>query len=182
MNNTKKLAFSSVLTAAATALLFIGGMIDVIDLSAAALAAFCVILGVIEFGYRYAALIYAASAVLAFLVLPGASKTPAIYFALFFGYYPIFKSVAEKVSVVFSWILKLIVYTAAYAVISLLITKVIFPSADFGFPLIETKWLFIILYFIGIIIFVLFDIALTRIITVYVSKLRHSLGIDKLLK
>lgn len=182
MNTTKKLAFSSVLTAVSTVILFIGDFIEVIDLSTAALAAFCVILGVIEFGYKYAALIYAASSVLSFLILPGAAKTPAIYFALFFGYYPIFKSVAEKASKTVSWILKLLVYTAAYTVISLLMLKILFPSADLGLPQIELKWLLLIFYFVCLIIFILFDIVLTRLITVYISRLRHSLGFDKLLK
>ena len=182
MNTAKKIAFCSVLTAVSSVVLFIGGFIEIIDLTAAAIASLCVILGVIEFGYRYSFLIYSVSAVLSFLVLPGAARTPALYFAVFFGYYPILKSVAEKAGIFLSWAIKILIFSAAYTVLSLLTAKIIFPQSDFGLPQPETKWLLAVFYFICLIVFILYDIALTRAITIYISRLRRAMGIDKLLK
>ena len=70
MKNTKKLAFSAIISSLAVVFLYIGALFDVLDLSVAALASLCVLWVMVEFGTRWALSVYAVTSVLALLRLP----------------------------------------------------------------------------------------------------------------
>lgn len=169
MKASKKIAFSSILAAVSVILMLIGSFFGSLDLTAAAIASFCIILAVIEMGYKSATVIYAVSSLLAILILP--SKMPAIYFLVFLGYYPIVKSLSEKLSLVISYIIKVFSYFAAYAVLSVIVIK-FFPAA-------EIKKYLLIGSLVGAAVFIIYDIALTRIIGAYCSSLRNRLGMNR---
>ena len=91
---TKKLVVSAMLCALGVILLMLGAFIEVIDLSVAVIASFLCIYAVIEIGGAYPWLIWIVTSLISLLFLP--LKTPAIFYALFAGYYPMVKEKLEK--------------------------------------------------------------------------------------
>lgn len=62
-------------------------------------------------GKRWAIGVFFSTAVLSFLFL--ADKETALVYTLFFGYYPLIKESVEKMSRLFSWIIKLVLFNCA---------------------------------------------------------------------
>ena len=176
---TKKLTLGAVLASIGVVLLIIGAMIEVLDLSMAALASFFCIFAVIEMGKGYPIMIYLATGILAVLIMPQ-SLSGWIYL-LFFGYYPILKEKLEKLPRGVAWGLKLAVFNTAVTVYAAICYLLFFGELEL--LLIEFSTLFggmsisgiliAIIYAVLNLIFVVYDIALTRIITLYLVKLRH---------
>ncbi len=175
---TKKMTLSAVLSAMGVVLLLIGAFIEVLDLSMAALASFFCIFAVIELGKGYPWMIYFVTSILSIILMP--QGLGGWFYLLFFGYYPIIKEKLEKLFPPVSWVLKLLVFNisvTAYAVIcfflfsgefELLLNEFasIFGSADLG------AVLGVIIYAVLNFIFVVYDVALTKLITLYLLKLR----------
>lgn len=174
MKTSAKISFGAILAALALVLLFIGGITSVLDLASAALASFCVIFAVIEMGYGSAFLVYAAASALGLMLLP--AKTPVMFFAVFFGYYPIIKSLAERLSTALSYVLKLLSYSAAFAAMTLLSLITVTDDISNGFSLTAV---YIILYFVCAAVFTVYDLALTRMISLYIRSLRKRLDIGR---
>ena len=165
---TRKLALASVLSALGVLLLTLGSFIEVLDLSMAALASLLVVLAVIELRGKYPYLIYAVTSVLGLLLLP--QKTPAVLYALFAGFYPILKAVLERCAPrVLAWIFKILSFNLCLLLACFVAVRLVLPDAT----LIATYWFW--LPVIGTPIFVLYDVALTRLITAYVMRWRARL-------
>ncbi len=177
MKPSVKVAFGAILTALSVILLFLGGITGTLDLAAAALASFCVVFAVIEMGYGSGFLVYAAVSVIGIMLLP--VKTPAIFFAAFFGYYPLVKSLSEKLSVVLSYVIKLAVYSVAYFVMIALSLVVITGDIAKSNNIVL---LYAALYLVCAVILIIYDIALTRVITAYITSLRKKLGMNRFKK
>ncbi len=173
MKLSKKIAFSSILTAISVILMLIGSFFGSLDLTTAALASFCVILAVIEMGPKSAILIYVVSSVLAIFILP--LKTPALYFLIFLGYYPVLKYFAEKLSKIISYVIKFISYSVSFAVLAVITLIFLVPEANVPAYLIPA------IYVGGGLVFFIYDLALSRVIGMYYIKLRKRLGLNKFL-
>ena len=165
-NRTKKIAFSAIVTALAVVFLYVGALFDVLDLSAAALASICVLWIMAEFGTRWALAVYAAVSILALLLLP--VKLPAVLFAGLLGYYPPLKALYErKLHGILQWAAKLLTLNAAVFVMILVVRYV---AA-------EALWFEVLLLVTANIVFVIYDIALTRLMRAYVLVWRKRLRI-----
>lgn len=165
-NHTKKLAFSAIVTALSVVFLYVGALFDVLDLSAAALASLCVLWVTVEFGTRWALAVYAATALLALLLLP--TKLPAVLYVGLFGYYPPLKAFYEqKLHGALVWVAKVVTMNAAVFVMILIVRYV---AA-------EALWFEILLLVTANIVFVIYDIALTRLMRAYVLVWRKRLRI-----
>ncbi|MCL2031489.1 MAG: hypothetical protein FWG93_08085, partial [Oscillospiraceae bacterium] len=92
---TKKITFSAMMLALALTLLALTAVLPVMDLSLCAAASVCIALTVARCGLGYGAMGYAAAAVLAFLLLP--DKASAVFFALAFGPYPLYRKLFTRV-------------------------------------------------------------------------------------
>ena len=164
-NKTKQLTFCAMFSALGVILLYLGSIIEVVDVSMAVIASLFCVLAVIEYGKGAPWMVFFVTAVLSLLLLP--NKSPAVYYAFFFGFYPILKAYFERLDKVRSWIFKEIVFNVCLAVIVVLIKLFFMPSVSIPF----------MLYAIAIVlcegVFVLYDIALTRLITFYLFRLRH---------
>lgn len=164
---TKNLTLCAMLCALGVILMTVGAFIQVLDLSAAALASLLSVIVVIEIGGAYPWALWASTSILA-LILPLPYKTPVFFYALFLGYYPILKSYFERLPRVISYILKLVSFHAALILIY------------FGFRLflpteleeLGGRWLLLATYALALICFVIYDFALTKIITVYLFRFR----------
>lgn len=164
---TSKTAACGLLSAFAVVLLYLGCLIEPLDLSLTVIASVCVIFTVIEMPGAYPWAVYAVTSALSLLLLP--SKLPALYFALFGGIYPILKEYFERLHPVISWVLKLSSFGTAFLLL------VVFVNYVFGIP--DTGIGFYPWLMLGsAAVFVLYDIALSRLITMYLLKLRKRLG------
>lgn len=167
---TKCLTVSALLAALGVVILALGSLLDTLDLSVAALASFFCIYAVIELRGWYPWAIWAVTAGLSLLLLP--QKSPALFY-LFLGIYPMFKEKIERLHIVVSWVLKLVWLHASGVLIFLGFHFLLAPNAEM-----ESRWWFLaILYVAAVFCFVLYDIALTRLITFYLARLKGRLGI-----
>lgn len=164
---TKYLTVSAMLCALGVILLSLGSLVDVLDITMAVLASLFCVYAVIEIGSAYPWLIWLVTSLLSLLLLP--MKTPALFYALFAGFYPILKEKLEKLSRPVSWVLKLVVFHVSLGVI-VLVLRLFFPATlDMG----RIRWMPLVLYLSCVACFVLYDYALSHMITFYLVKLRH---------
>ena len=165
IKGTRALTVSAILCALGVILLALGALLQVLDITMAALASFLVIFAVIELGGKYPFLIYTVTALLAMLLVP--YKTAPLMYLCFAGYYPLLKAALEgHLPKIWAWVLKLLAFNAALALTVFLAVKIF---AAFTVPAV---WYYYLLPVCSA-VFVLYDIALTRVITAYLLRWRH---------
>lgn len=173
MKKTKKLALASILSALGVVILLLGSIITVLDMTAVALASLLVMIAVIEIRGAYPYVIWAVTGLLALLLLP--DKFGALLYAVFGGIYPILKAYFERVRGAFSWVLKFAAFNLMLSLMILVANFVLrLPDTGLGF----TLPLFALCNFT----FFIYDIAMTNLVTLYLVKLRKSLGLAKFFK
>lgn len=146
--------------------MFFGSATGVLDIACAGIASLLVLLAVIEIGGAYPFLIFAVTSVLSALVLP--DKFGALVYICIIGWYPMLKRLIEsRTRRTAGWILKIAVFNIALAGIFLLARFVL------GDNEINTVWLGAAMAVISNVSFILFDIALTRLITLYLFRYRQ---------
>ena len=151
-NKILKISVLSLLCALSVVLMLLGCVIQSLDLSAAVIAGIAVVIAVIEYGVGWSVMLYAATSVLAFVLLP--VKTPALL-----------ERIKNKWLV---WAVKIIgfnlFYTALIAAGNYLLN---IEDPIFSFN--------IFVYVLGNVTFAVYDIAFTRLITLYVTRIRRKL-------
>lgn len=165
MKHNRKIALSGMLCAVSVLIMLLGSLFQTLDLSTAAAAGLTVVFAMVELGKKYAISIYLASSLLAFLLLP--SKSPALIFAAFAGLYPILKASLQKIKTKWlAYVVKFIVFNTIFTAI-ILIAKNLIGLEDefynFGY----------LIYLLGNVTFLLYDIALDRLIMLYVLKVKR---------
>ena len=163
---TKNLTICAMLCALGVILMTVGAFIEVLDLSTAALASLLCIFVVIEIGGGYPWAVWAATSLLSLLLLP--QKTPAIFYALFLGYYPVLKAYFERLPQWISWVLKLVTFHASLGLIYLCL-KLFIPIAleELG-----QSWLLLGTYGLALLCFIVYDFALAKLLTAYLYSFR----------
>lgn len=160
----KQLTVCAVLSALGVVLLSIGHLIDVLDASLAVLASLVCIVAVIEYGKAAPWLVFSVTATLSLILLP--PNSAALMYLMFFGYYPILKEKLERLPRVLSWVVKELIFNTSMVLCIVLITMLFMPPTE------VSVWTYAILVVLCEVVFVLYDIALTRLITFYIYKLR----------
>lgn len=132
MTQTKKLALSGVFAGLTLALMWTGSLIPSMDYALPAVAGMFSLLLVMELNNGWVLGMYAAAAILSLLLLP--SKSAALLYAIFFGYYPVLKGFVEaKLPKWLAWICKFAVFNAAVISAYWLATQVFaIDLDDFG--------------------------------------------------
>lgn len=166
MKNTKKITFCAIMSALAAVVMLVA-YFPYFTYAVPAMAGLCVMAVVIEFGIKWSVLTYFSSAFLAFLFAETESKL--IYIA-FFGFYPILKCIIEKINKpIFEWIIKISIFNlciiALYTVFSELL---MFDMTEFGE---FAKYGVIGLLAVANVVFVVYDIALSRLAQYYLFKI-----------
>lgn len=170
----KRIVVSGVLVALSVIILYLGCAIEVLDLTMSAIVSLLVVVIVIEMGYKYAGFAYLATSILSLLLLP--QKSPAIFYTCFMGFYPIIKSHVERInSAILRWTVKLVVGNLALCAMFLLLS--LFVPEEF-----EGGWILVGTYILGLLAFIMYDIALTKLITLYFAKIRDRIKIYKYLR
>ena len=108
--STRRIAMCAVLCALAVVMLGLGAIIEVIDITAAAVAALVLLPILLCYGARYAWLSYAVTGVLGVLLMP--QSLGAWMFAGLTGFYPIVKQRLDRLPRVLSWVVKLLLLAA----------------------------------------------------------------------
>lgn len=173
MKKTKKMALAAILSALSVVILFLGSVINILDLTAVALASIVIMVAVIELGGAYPYLIWLVSGILALIIVP--DKFGALLYLVFGGIYPIFKSFFERLHYIISWVLKFSCFNTMLTLV-ILISKFVMHLPDTGFDF------ELVLYGICNFTFLLYDIATTQLITIYLVKLRKQLGLGNFFK
>ena len=159
-DSAKRISRLAVLTALGVVLLLLTNVVPAGKLGLMALASLPVCVSLMMYDRKWAAGVFAVTAVLGFLLFPG---TTAIGYALFFGYYPIAKSLFERVRGTWQpWVLKLALYSAAFAAYWYLAGALI-GGAD------AVPWY--IVFGIGAVVFVVYDLCYSLIICFYLDKI-----------
>lgn len=162
-NYTKKLAVSAMLAALSFVLMYIGALSGVFDLCAVTLGALGCAFAVIEMQGLWPWLVAGVTSVLCLILLP--DKFAALEYVVLGGVYPIVKSYCERLPKVYSWIVKLVYF-------NVLLTGCLFV-AKYVF-VIQEEWLAlnVAAYAFANVFFVIFDIALTMFVSLYLVRFR----------
>lgn len=168
MKKVKKITISAIFCAISVIMLYVGS-VTVLDYTLIAFASLFVVFAVIELGDSFPYLIYAVTSVLALLILP--NKSTALLYAMFAGYYPIAKAAFERKHYAVSWILKFSLFNSALLMVIVVSNYVLhLPDTGFDFK--------IPVILLGNLTFFLYDITFSKLITLYLVKLRSLLRLN----
>lgn len=149
------------MAALGTVFLFLANVLPAGRLVLLVVASFPVCAALLMYGRGWAAGVYATVALLSILLFPG---TAAIAFAAFFGYYPILKSVFERIhNIALVWSLKYGLYAVAFALYVALAMTVFAGEA------ITIPWL--LLFVGGAAAFFVYDRCYSILIQFYIEKI-----------
>lgn len=177
MKQTKKLAVGGIVTALATFLMIIAGLIPIGTYAVPVIASLLYIVLIKEVGYSRAIMSYAVTSILSFFLC--FDKETVINFILFFGYYPMLKILLEKIKLkALRIIIELIIFNVAMIGI-FYIAKYVFmiPGDSYVIFGLYVPWLILAL---GNVVFLIYDYALTGLVTQYDE--RWSRIISKIIK
>ena len=173
MKTSVKVSMGGVVAALCLVLMLLTSVIPFGTYAFPAFAGMLLVLLVYNLGFPYAVAVYIITAVLSFLLV--ADKEAALLFAIFLGYYPIVKGLIERFkSKVWQYVFKLLIFNASmigsfYIGISLLSV----PKESFNIFGVYLPWLFLV---IGNAVFIIYDLCITRLVTIYLIKWHNRLN------
>jgi putative flippase GtrA len=169
---SRKIAFGGILTALCVVLLYLAAYLPTGKLGIYALASVTIAIAVVELDIKLGAVVYAASAILIFL-LTGNINTLLI-FTLFFGGYPLIKYYIEKQrSSAMEMLLKFGAFNLL-AILGLFIFKLLLGVSPINIGSFS-GWMLIGLIIAGQVAFIIYDYILSRLIDYYFNKIRSSM-------
>ena len=170
-SKTKTLTLCAMMAALSVVFMFIGNMFPTGRMGFMAVASLFTVAVIIQSGYIAGAAVFAVSTILGMLMLP--DKSPLAFYGIFFGYYPIVKSLAEKVkSIAVSWGIKIAVFNAALTVIFVFLKDLLMLRF---FDKLAENILGIVIYIVFNIVFIVYDIGLSRLIGFYMTNIYNKL-------
>ncbi len=171
MKQSSKTALGGIVSALSITLMLLTAVIPFMSYALPLVAGALLILMVIEINKRWAFIVYVAVSLLSVFVVP--DKEAATFYIAFFGYYPIIKSTLEKhLPNVVEWIVKLVIFNAATVAGYLFTVYVLgIPFDDMGE---YGKYGVALLLGLANFVFVLYDILLTKLVTLYMLRFRKS--------
>ena len=173
----KLIAIGGVLSAAALTIMLMGSIIPFATYSVPALASLCVLFMRVEFGSAAALLSYASISLLSLLLAP--DKEIALLFICYFGYYPNFKTFAErKLRPRLAFLAKWGVFNASSVGMYLVVTQLLVIKSVLDEFSSYSSLFIAVLLVLGNVVFVIYDFALTKLLATYFYRLRGKLGIQ----
>lgn len=167
-------AFSGLICALSLVVLFLTGIVPFATYSLPCIAGFLLVTTMVECGDSWAWLSYVAISFLAIILTP--DREAALMYVIFFGYYPMLKKYLERIpSRLLEWTSKILLFIAAVtagyfgAVYLLGMNYLLKEANEFG------RYSLLAMLGLGTIVFLLYDIALTRVISVYILYLRKKI-------
>lgn len=169
MKQSSKCAIGGIVASLSLVLMISAAVFPFLELALPAVAGALVIFMVVEVDKKWAFGVYATVAILAMLLV--ANKEVSVMYLAFFGYYPILKAVIEsRLPSVPGWAIKILSFVgtmvAAYWLMMKFMGVTIDEMDEFGIAAIP------MLLGLGTFAFIMYDIALTKFITLYMIKWR----------
>lgn len=165
-NKSNSIALGGILSALVVVLLLLGNLLQLFDLSMAALSGLIVLIAMIELSPKGALGVYAVSAFLAILISP---QTASILFAAMVGYYPVAKVYLDKIKPkILCYAVKFIWFNLILAAIAFLMVRPLGMGEEFTAL---GKWFFLLCNFS----FFIFDLLLEKFAIIYIAKIRPRL-------
>ena len=168
MKSTKKVTFCAILSALCTVIMLVS-YFPYLTYAVPAFASLTIMVIVIEAGCKWAFFSYLTASFLTFLFAETESK---ILFIMLFGFYPIVKSLIEKINKpIAEWVIKLLLFNASVLAAYFVITRLfMLPLDDFGNL---QKYGTAILLILGNVVFVFYDITVSKLAVTYIQKLHN---------
>ena len=176
MKNTRRLAVCAVLCALAVALMGVGVIIEIMDLTAAAMAALVLMPILLTYGSKYAILSYAVTGVLGVILMP--QSLSAWLFLGLVGYYPILKTRLDRLPRMVAYLIKLLLvggalmlYLGAFYFLFMGGQGSFWDAFVHGFGEPDgSVWLSCVLVGLSVFTFVIFDLLIDRLLILYTLK------------
>ena len=166
-----RLAIGGVFSAMCLLLMFMTGLMPFATYALPALAGAMLVAVVVENGAKTAVLVYVSVSILSIFIVP--DREASMIFVVLLGYYPILKEKIERIrSRVVEYVCKLFLFNAAVGGSYFILTRVIGVAelveslGEFG------KYSAYILLAAGNVVFLLYDMVLTRYISLYIRWFR----------
>ena len=162
--SAKRMAACSMMAALSVVLMVLGAILELGMYACPLFAGLCFIPIGQKYGRKYHIILYAASSILCFLMVPNMEQT--LMFAGLFGWYPIVRPVLQTLPKFIRWICKLAIFNVVAIAIEWLVMTVLVPDVK-GDPL------FWVLLILDNLIFLAYDFMIpkTQILTGRISKL-----------
>lgn len=166
----KRMAFSAILMALAVVCLYGATIAPSAKISLLALTSVFGAVSVAEYGPKYGVTHYVGVSLLSLLLIP--SKMLVIVYIIFLGYYPVVKTLIERIGKRWlEWIVKIAVFNL-FLIIGYFVFKAFFlPSIESAVVDLALKYLPWVILALEV-IFVLYDYILSYIITYYYKVLQ----------
>ncbi len=163
--SASRVALGGVLAALSLLLLYLAAMMPSGRIGMVAIAGLVPAAGVVSGGLATGFLCYAAAGLLGLLLLP--DKGCAILYLIFFGLYPMVKSVVERLrKLPLELLLKLAFFNLVLAVL-------LFGFSAFLFPMLpEFLHSTLLVFVVGNVVFLIYDYGFSKLITYYASRIR----------
>lgn len=170
----RSVALGGLFAALAIVLMLAGGIIPFSTFAAPALAGILIVPAAIEFGMRMGWTLYGAVSLLSLFVVP--DREMSLIFLFLLGYYPLLKAFLERLhSKALQWAAKLAVFNASVVLVYGLLLFV-FPLAAVTAEFEQAEAGFIAaLLVLGNVTFVIYDIAVARMVGLYCARIRPRL-------
>ncbi len=169
MKQSSKCALGGIVAALSLVLMISVAVIPFLTYALPAAAGLLIVFIVMEIDKKWAFGVYCTVAILGILLVP--DKEVAVMYLAFFGYYPILKAVIEsKLPKAFGWALKILSFVATMLISYYLMIKFMGITVD------EIDEMGIVavplLLGLGTAAFIIYDIALTKLVILYSMKWR----------
>ena len=169
------MTLAALFAALCVVLLYIASIWPTGQLGLVAVASLFVAAGVIEggkSGIKVGLAVFVVSSFIGMLILP--NRVAPLLFIIFFGYYPVLKSLLERISKnMLQWVLKLLVFNAALAIIWFALNDLFLGFMD-SLPIVSEIdpqiMSFAALVIAANIVFVIYDYGFTKLIWFYIQR------------
>lgn len=161
-------ALGGMLAALSIVFLILASIVPVMQMVFPAIAGILLVSAVLDLHIKWAWGIFAVVTILGLLLCP--DKSVVIFYFFFFGHYPLVKNYIERLhNRIIQWVIKIPLFNACLILAYLLIAKLFGVSAE------ALRYGYVLTLLLANIAFILYDIALSRLIVLYIYKVRKYL-------
>ena len=177
MMKAKELALGGIMVAVSTVILYLSAILPISTISILTVASAVIPICIIRADIKTSIFVYIATSILVFFIAP---INISILYTVFFGIYGIVKYFTErKHSVIIEMILKIIFFNISFLIGFFIMEKVLGINITAGIEQIISRFYdgsykvisFVILWLVAQPIFLIYDYALTLIITIYIERI-----------
>ncbi|MCD8211449.1 MAG: hypothetical protein LUC17_00265 [Oscillospiraceae bacterium] len=157
---SSQVALGGVMAALALVLIYLASVIPTAQIGVAAVAGLCPLVVVVGASFPAGFLSYAASGILALLLVP--SKSCAVMYAILLGLYPVLKGLIERLhNIVLELLIKLVYFNIVMTLMWFVFGAMVLPMLP------ELLNVAVWFYIVGNIVFLIYDYGVSKLITAF---------------